>query len=84
MQAITFLDTKLVEPMVEHEIRLRAYEIYESRGKVEGHALEDWLQAQADVRRRSHGFYNKVPEAVVLENVIGGEESKERLRNHQL
>jgi hypothetical protein len=56
MQATTFLDTTLVEPMVEHEIRLRAYEIYESRGKIEGHALEDWLQAQADVQRRSHGF----------------------------
>jgi hypothetical protein len=56
MQAITFLDTKLVEPMVEHEICLRAYEIYESRGKIEGHALEGWLQAQADVQRRSHGF----------------------------
>jgi hypothetical protein len=56
MQAITFLDTKLVEPMVEHEIRLRAYEIYESRGKTEGNALEDWVQAEVDVQRRSRGF----------------------------
>ena len=39
--------------MVEQEIRMRAYEIYESRGKIEGHALEDWLQAQADVQQRS-------------------------------
>jgi Protein of unknown function (DUF2934) len=56
MQAITFLDTKLPEPTVEHEIRLFAYEICESRGKMEGHALEDWLQAQADAQRRSRGF----------------------------
>ena len=56
MQAITFLDKKLVEPMVEHEIRLRAYEIYESRGKIEGRALEDWLQAQEEVRCLLHGF----------------------------
>jgi hypothetical protein len=35
MQAITFPNTRLTEPMVEHEIRLRAYEIYESRGKTE-------------------------------------------------
>ena len=50
MQAITFPNTKLTEPMIEHEIRLRAYEIYENRGKTEGHALEDWLQAEADVQ----------------------------------
>ena len=56
MQAIAFPDTKLTEPMVEHEIRLRAYEIYENRGKTEGHALEDWLQAEADVQRRSRRF----------------------------
>jgi hypothetical protein len=42
--------------MVEHEIRLRAYEIYERCGKTEGHALEDWLQAEADVQRRRRGF----------------------------
>ena len=56
MQAITFPNTKLTEPMVEHEIRLRAYEIYENRGKTEGHAVEDWLQAEADVQRRWRGF----------------------------
>ena len=56
MQAITFASAKLTEPMVEDEIRVRAYEIYERRGKIEGHALEDWLQAQADIQRRSRGF----------------------------
>jgi|HubBroStandDraft_6_1064221.scaffolds.fasta_scaffold303202_2 hypothetical protein len=33
MQAIIFSNTKLTEPMVEHEIRMRAYEIYEGRGE---------------------------------------------------
>ena len=61
MQAITFThtrfpNTRLTDPMVEHEIRLRAYEIYEKRGKTEGHALEDWLQAEADVQRGRRGF----------------------------
>jgi Protein of unknown function (DUF2934) len=55
MQAITFPNTKLTESMVEHETRVRAYEIYENRGKTEGHALEDWLQAEVDVQRRSCG-----------------------------
>jgi hypothetical protein len=30
-------------------IRIRAYEIYEARGGTEGHALEDWLQAEREV-----------------------------------
>jgi hypothetical protein len=33
------------------EIRRRAYKLYEERGKADGHALEDWLQAKADLVR---------------------------------
>ena len=33
----------------EEKIRLRAYQLYEERGKIEGHALDDWLQAEAEV-----------------------------------
>ena len=39
------------EPMVE-EIRLRAYYIYQDRGGVEGNDLEDWLQAEHELRER--------------------------------
>jgi hypothetical protein len=35
----------------EERIRLRAYELYEKRGKRPGHALEDWLQAEAELTR---------------------------------
>jgi len=35
-----------IEPMLEHEIRIRAYELYERRGAREGHALDDWLEAR--------------------------------------
>jgi len=34
---------------LEERIRLRAYELYEQRGRADGHALEDWLQAQAEL-----------------------------------
>jgi hypothetical protein len=34
---------------VEERIRLRAYELYEKRGRLEGHDLEDWLQAEAEI-----------------------------------
>ncbi len=37
---------------VEQQIRLRAYQIFEQRGRKEGHALDDWLQAERQVNRR--------------------------------
>lgn len=37
------------EPILEHEIRMRAYDRYEQRGKRDGRALEDWLQAESEV-----------------------------------
>jgi len=36
----------------EEEIRLRAYQLYEERGKIEGHALDDWLQAEEEILGR--------------------------------
>lgn len=32
-----------------HRIATKAYELYEKRGRSDGHALEDWLRAEADV-----------------------------------
>ena len=37
---------------IEERIRLRAYELYEQRGRRDGHALEDWLQAEAELMER--------------------------------
>lgn len=34
---------------LNERIRLRAYELYEQRGGSDGHALDDWLQAQAEL-----------------------------------
>ncbi len=36
---------------VEQQIRLRAYQIYEQRGKTEGHAVDDWLEAERQIDR---------------------------------
>jgi Protein of unknown function (DUF2934) len=38
-----------ISPEIEDDIRRRAYEIYESRGLTGGTAIEDWLQAEAEV-----------------------------------
>lgn len=35
---------------VEEVIRARAYELFEQRGRTHGHAHEDWLRAEAEVR----------------------------------
>jgi hypothetical protein len=34
---------------IEERIRTRAYFLYEDRGGEEGHALDDWLEAKAEV-----------------------------------
>jgi hypothetical protein len=33
----------------EENVRARAYELYEVRGRVDGYAEEDWLQAECEV-----------------------------------
>jgi Protein of unknown function (DUF2934) len=33
----------------EENVRARAYELYEVRGRIDGHAEEDWLQAEGEV-----------------------------------
>jgi len=34
---------------VEEQIRQRAYQLYEKRGRVDGNAVEDWLIAEEEV-----------------------------------
>lgn len=37
---------------IETEIRRRAYEIYESRGRQDGLDRDDWIQAEAEILSR--------------------------------
>jgi hypothetical protein len=37
---------------LEAAIRIRAYELYEQRGRQDGQAQTDWFQAEAEVRSR--------------------------------
>ena len=37
---------------IQDQIRQRAYELYESRGRDDGHDLEDWLLAESEVNRK--------------------------------
>jgi hypothetical protein len=39
-------------PELQHEIRLRAHELYEARGREDGHELEDWLRAEEEIKEK--------------------------------
>ena len=36
----------------EQQIQQRAYELYERRGRTDGHDLDDWLQAERGIKGR--------------------------------
>jgi hypothetical protein len=39
-------------PHLQEQIRLRAYELYEQRGREDGRDLADWLQAESEVTQK--------------------------------
>jgi hypothetical protein len=54
-QDITGKTTRMVagtQPQnLEEQIRHRAYELYEERGRADGHDVEDWLHAEAEIKK---------------------------------
>lgn len=41
---------------LEEDIRLRAYELYEERGREDGHELDDWLRAEEELTHKAARF----------------------------
>jgi hypothetical protein len=39
-------------PELQEQIRRRAYELYEQRGRDDGHELDDWLQAESELTKQ--------------------------------
>jgi hypothetical protein len=39
---------------LEEQIRQRAYALYEARGRGDGHDLDDWLKAEAEILGTQH------------------------------
>jgi len=37
---------------IEEEIRVRAYQLFEERGRQEGYHHDDWLRAEAEIRTK--------------------------------
>ena len=44
---------KLMITMLEKKVRMRARQLYDERGQVEGLALDDWAQAESEVLKTS-------------------------------
>jgi hypothetical protein len=38
-----------IQTLTDDEIRVRAYSLYEQRGAIDGHAEDDWFEAEADL-----------------------------------
>jgi hypothetical protein len=38
---------------LEEQIQRRAYELYLARGREDGHDLEDWLRAEAEITNKA-------------------------------
>jgi hypothetical protein len=37
---------------LQEQIRRRAHELYEQRGRDDGHEIDDWLQAESEVTKQ--------------------------------
>ena len=40
---------------MQEQVRCRAFELYEQRGRVHGHDLDDWLQAESELAPQYYG-----------------------------
>jgi hypothetical protein len=48
--------------VTEEAIRERAYELYEQRGRLDGHALDDWLTAEAEIHQAARVLWELINE----------------------
>lgn len=65
----SFPETELPTPRppeIEAAVRRRAEEIYNLRGRMPGHEVEDWLQAEADVMRDLAILQQRKPAQIVV------------------
>lgn len=60
---------KLMVELLERKIRLRARQLYEQRGQIEGQELEDWVRAESEVLKSSilAPLWNKRQERELVE-----------------
>jgi hypothetical protein len=60
----------------QNEIERRAYELYEQRGRGDGHDLDDWLLAETQLRRAEAKA--KLPAVAEMAGAVAPRRSGER------
>jgi len=55
----------------EENVRARAYELYELRGKTDGHAEEDWLQAEGEVAESNERNAVRASSSKITVKIVG-------------
>ena len=55
----------------EENVRARAYELYEVRGRINGHAEEDWLQAEGEVAGSNERKAVLAPTSKITVKIVG-------------
>jgi hypothetical protein len=51
-ETLTTVAVMKSSPELQDQIRRRAYELYEQRGRNDGHEVSDWLQAESEVAQK--------------------------------
>ena len=73
----------------EENVRARAHELYEVRGRIDGHAEEDWIQAEGEVagsneRNAVRASTSRSLRQKIIGDVIGPTRSGERCSNQEV
>jgi HSP20 family protein len=58
-------------------VALRAFEIFRGRGRADGHDLEDWLQAEAELLHGTHLHVTESNDAIVVRAEVPGFSDRE-------
>src|SRR5262249_47330899 len=46
---VTEIESRYSETVIVEQIRFRAYELFEERGRLDGYDQEDWARAEAEI-----------------------------------
>jgi hypothetical protein len=55
----------------EENVRARAYELYEVHGRIDGHAEEDWLQAEGEVAESNERKSVRASTSKITVKIVG-------------
>ena len=69
-EVLTNRDAAIATPDKEN-VRARAYELYEVRGRIDGHAEEDWLQAEGEVAEGSERKVVRASTSKITVKLVG-------------